>query len=101
MAARLMPSRPDLPEHWHLILAERKLGDWAAGVEVAAGRWVQRARDVAFQRDALCVGCRIAGQRRGKKRFRIRVSRVAEELVGRCSLYDLPEIHDGNAVAEE
>src|SRR5262249_21005884 len=48
MTARLVSRRLDFAEHRCGLLTERKLRDRTARVEMATGRWVQRARDVAL-----------------------------------------------------
>src|SRR3954453_2630498 len=66
-----------------LVVAEHVRELLAAGAELAAGRRVRRARDVAGDEDplALTLTTRV-GQRDGRQqRLRVRVRRAAEQLV--------------------
>ena len=63
------------------------------GAETAAGRRVERARDVAVQHDALAarLALRIGNRNRGDQGLRVRMLRPAHQLVGRCHLDDLAQ----------
>src|SRR6266513_199703 len=76
------------------------LGVQTAGVEPAAGRRVDRARDVARQDDPLPPQLRVRDRHRREQRLRVRMLGVAEQLFGLRQFHDLPEVHDGDPVAD-
>src|SRR5436305_9012126 len=71
---------------------------WAARVETAALRRVDRARHVALEDDAPAVGARLRNWHCGEQRLRIGVLRRREDAPLRRDLDDLAEIHHGDAV---
>ena len=67
---------------------------------MAAGWWVNWARDLARQSDALPFHSWIRNRDRRQQRFGIGVQRRGIKLAGWRGLDDAPEIHDGNALAD-
>src|SRR3981081_1238285 len=88
-----------LLERRRLSLAERKLGDRASGVKMAARRRVNGARNLALQSDALPLHFRIRNRDRRQQRFGIGMQRRGIKLAGGRGLDDAAEIHHGNAPA--
>ena len=72
----------------------------APGVEPAAGRRRRGRRDVALEHEARLPAARVRLGDRGQQRHRVRVARVAVELLDRADLDDLAEVHDADAVGE-
>ena len=72
----------------------------AAGVEAAARRRRGRRRHVALEHEALLAAPRVGLRDRRQQRDRVRVARVAVELLDRADLDDLAEVHDADPVAE-
>src|SRR3981081_3183738 len=89
-----------LLERRRLSLAERKLGDRASGVKMAARRRVNGARNLALQSDALPLHFRIRNRDRRQQRFGIGMQRRGIKLAGGRGLDDATEIHHGNAPAD-
>src|SRR5260221_13736541 len=73
-------------------------GVGAAGAEDAARGWVDRARDVALQDDALALAVGVGDRHGGKQRLGIGVLGAAAQLAGRRALHDAAEIHDDDAI---
>ncbi len=71
-------------------------------MEAAAGRRVDRARDVALEDDppALPLGDRVRDRDRRQQRPGVRVARRAVELLRRPELDDLAQVHDRHPVAD-
>src|SRR5262245_17934548 len=71
--------------------------------EAAPRRRRDRARDVAFQHDALPgpLDDRVGDDRSREQCLRVRVLRPGEQLVAGRELDDLAEVHDRDAVAEK
>src|SRR6478735_11710672 len=84
----------DLQQGW-LLGAADLLGLPAAGVEVAAGRRVDRAGDVALQPDPLTVlpPPRVRDRDGREHRHGVGVARPLVEVVALGDLHDLAEVH--------
>src|SRR5437868_3658125 len=65
-------------------------------MKAAAGGWIERARDLAADRQLFVSFIGMRRQSRGKQRLRVRVERLGAEFEAVGELDDLPEIHDGN-----
>src|SRR6185369_14067329 len=72
----------------------------AAGAEAAAGRWIDRRRQLALEDDALALAFRIGQRERGDERLGIRMQRSLIETVAISDLHDLAEIEDKDAVTD-
>ena len=72
----------------------------AAGVEAAAGRRRGRRGHVALQDEALLATARVGVGDRRQEGDRVRVARVAVELLDRALLDELAEVHHADPVAE-
>ena len=81
-------------------LPAARLGDRAAGVEMAAFRRVHRARHVALQADPLALHLRVRHRHGGEQRLRVGVLRVAVEIAGPGEFDDAAEIHHRDAVGD-
>src|SRR3981081_4043833 len=99
MAGNPMPVGT-LLERRRLGPAERKLGDRASGVKMAAGWPVNGAWNLRPQSDALALHVRIRDGNRRQQRFGIGMQRRGIKLAGGCGLDDAAEIHHGNAPAD-
>src|SRR6266446_8434061 len=67
----------------------------------AAARWrIERARDLAADRQLLMSIVGVRRQRRGKKGLRVGVERLGAQFEAVGEFDDLPEIHDGDPVAD-
>src|SRR5512135_3079327 len=65
-------------------------GDWAARMEAAARRDVERIRCFPLQDDALAAFARIGRRHHGKKRLRVGMLRIAQYVARRSDLDDAP-----------
>ena len=92
-------SRLDLAQHRLLGRAAGE-GQRAARVEAAAGRRIDRARDVALQHQAVAPGPRVRHRRRGDQRLGIGMQRPVEHGRLGADLDDPPEIHHRDPVAD-
>ena len=70
------------------------------GAERASLRWVQDARQVAFEHDLALGDLRVGDRHRGEQGLGVRVVRRREESLGRTTLHDLAEVHHDDAVGE-
>src|SRR4029077_12364794 len=69
-------------------------------VKAAARGWIERARDLAGNRQLLVPFVGTRRESRGKQRLSIRVKRLGAQFEAVGKLDDLPQIHDGNPVAD-
>src|SRR5277367_5142683 len=101
MSTREMASdRLSLPtrNHWRILLPTEGLDFGTAGVEMATGRPVDRARNLSGQRCRnLLVGNRLWHGR--QQRLGVGVRRPVENLRLFPHLDDASQVHDGNAIA--
>src|SRR4051812_22416839 len=72
----------------------------AAWMEMAARGWVDRARNVAREDDALPLQSRLRDRDRGHQRLRVGMLRDAEHLRPVRDFDDLAEVHDGDSIAD-
>ena len=72
----------------------------AARVEVAAGRRIRRARDLAFQYVGLFADLRIGNRHRLQQGRSVRVLGIAEQFLGLGQLDHLADVHDRHAVGD-
>ena len=72
----------------------------APGMERAAGRWVDRAGDVAGQDDPLGAFGLAHPWNGRQERLSVRVQRVIEQVVGPTQFHDVPEVHHRHPVAD-
>ena len=78
---------------------DAKQSDYAAYHEVRkAGKKVRYLLEFFEPAVGSGKGSHLKKLRRLQKRFRVRVARAGEELLGRCELDDAAEIHDGDAM---
>ena len=91
-----------LPERRHRrrVLAADVDRERAAGVEVAARRRCERARDLAAHGTCREPATGVGLGDRLEQRPRVRMLRPREHLVRRAGLDDLPEVHDGDPVGD-
>ena len=72
----------------------------AAGVEAAARRRIERARDLSLQHNPAALCPRFRHRDRGQQRAAVGMARFREQRVRRRRLDDLAEIHHGDAVGD-
>ena len=72
----------------------------APRVEPAARRRCGRRRDVALEDEALLAATRVGVRDRREEGDRVRVARIAVQLLDRAELDDPAEVHDPDPVAE-
>src|SRR5262245_55236807 len=68
--------------------------------EAAAGRWIDRTRQLALHADRWPAVARVRHRHRGDQRLRIGVLRSLDDRGGPADLHELPKIHDHHAVAD-
>src|SRR5262245_8697288 len=88
-----------IAERRFLLLADGAELARAAGVEDAARRRTDGARNLARKTDAGLLLLRDRRNRR-KERLRIRMTRSGENLLGGTNLHEPAEIENGNAVGQ-
>src|SRR4051794_5298547 len=71
----------------------------AARMKVAAGRWIERARDLTRDRGETPLAC-FDPWHFGQQRLRVWVVRPIEYLFGRGTFHDPAKIHDQHAIRE-
>jgi hypothetical protein len=100
MAALEFPKRRNL--HGALLRVAEPLPQPASRVEVAAGRRIGRAGNVAGEDDATspALDLGIRDRHGGQERDGVRVNGPVVQLAGRGRLYEPPEIHHRDAVAD-
>ena len=77
-------------------------GQRATGVKPASRGRVRRARHVPAQDDAgPPLSRRVGDRHRGEKSLGVGVARTTQDLLGFANLYDVPEVHDGDAVGNQ
>src|SRR6266446_3618049 len=69
-------------------------------MKAAARGWIERARDLAADRQLYMSVVGMRGQGCGKQGLRVGVERFGAQLQAVGELDDLPEIHDGNAMTD-
>ena len=89
----------DLAEFW-LHFGAQANGDRASWVEAAAGRWMQRAGNVACQDNALSQNKRIWHWYRAHQSEGVGMHRIAKQLITICHLNHLAEVHHRNPVTD-
>lgn len=84
-----------------LLVAEIK-SHWAARVEVAAGRWIGWAGQVATDDDALAAffDARVGHGHSRQQRLRVGVLRIVIDSVYGTQLDDFAQVHHSHAVAD-
>src|SRR5207253_8449570 len=92
-------TREKLLEGW-VITGAVVDGPRAAGMQVAAGRHVDRARDLSREEEAGPLVGRVGVEHRGQQRSAVGMERAGEDLVGRARFHDLPQVHDGYPLAD-
>ena len=92
----------DHPQQRTLVVAAGLLPERAARVEPASGRRVRRRRQVARDQDPLAavLDQRVRDRHRRHQRLRVRVQRLAVEVVRGRLLDDRAEVHHADHVAD-